>query len=167
MIILLMGPMGSGKTTIGKLLAERLQIPFLDADDLHPAHNRAKMAQGLSLNDEDREPWLRAVHEKIFTYQGHGPKAVLACSALKQKYRDLLSNGSDIRWVYLKGERELLEARVKSREGHFASSQILSTQLVDLEEPKDALWIDIRSEPIMIVDRILKGIEGLNDLNAG
>lgn len=167
MIILLMGPMGSGKTTIGKLLAERLQIPFLDADDFHSSTNRDKMSQGFSLNDEDREPWLRTVREKILAYKGPGPKAVLACSALKQKYRDLLSTGSDIRWVYLKGERNLLEARAKGREGHFASPQILSSQLLDLEEPKDALWIDIRPEPSIILLKILQCIEDSNDLNAG
>ena len=158
MILLLMGPMGSGKTTVGKLLAERLGVLFLDADDLHPQANRDKMAQGIPLDDLDREPWLVVVREKILPFQREEAEAVLACSALKQKYRDLLSRGTRIRWIYLKGDPTLLETRIKGREGHFASPKILSRQLADLEEPPNALWIDARPEPIILVEEIMRRI---------
>jgi gluconokinase len=114
------------------------------------------MAQGISLDDPDREPWLSAVRERILPFQGKEAEAVLACSALKQKYRDLLSRGTRIQWVYLKGDRAILETRLKDRKGHFASPNILSGQLVDLEEPPNALWIDIRPEPIILVEEILR-----------
>ena len=156
MIVLLMGPTGSGKTTVGKLLAERLGVPFLDADDLHPGTNRDKMARGIPLTDQDREPWLEAVRERILSFQGKGVEAVLACSALKQSYRDLLSRGTRIQWFYLKGDRGLLETRVKDREGHFASPKILSAQWADLEEPSNAPWIDVRPEPIILVEEIMR-----------
>lgn len=158
MIVLLMGPMGSGKTTVGKLLAERLRVPFLDADDLHPQVNREKMARGISLDDADREPWLQAVRERILSFQGEEAEAVLACSALKQRYRDRLSRGTRIQWVYLKADRVLLETRLSDREGHFASPNILSGQLADLEEPLNALWIDVRPNPIILVEEIMRRI---------
>ncbi|HVZ81706.1 MAG TPA: gluconokinase, GntK/IdnK-type [bacterium] len=167
MIVLLMGPMGSGKTTVGRLLAERLRVPFLDADDLHPKTNRDKMAQGVSLDDRDREPWLMAVRERILPYRGKGPEGVLACSALKARYRDFLSEGTRIQWFYLKGDQELLGERLKGRQGHFASPKLLTGQLADLEEPSNMTWIDIRLDPTIIVDGVLKELEASHDGHTG
>lgn len=159
MILIVMGVQGSGKTTVGSLLARRLGWEFLDADDLHPATNRDKMAAGLALNDEDRRPWLQALHERILSWDKNGTAAVLACSALKRSYRDLLAGNSRVDWIYLKGEPKLVEERLKDRQDHFAKADLLTSQFETLEEPAQALWIDIQEEPGMIVERIVRWVE--------
>jgi gluconokinase len=158
-IILLMGVAGSGKTTIGKLLAERLRWHFYDADDFHPQGNLAKMAQGLPLNDRDRRPWLLAIHDLLAGLAARSGKAVVACSALKQDYRDLLCAGhKGIGLDYLKGEFALLEDRLRRRPGHFFKAAHLGGQFEILEEPMDAFTVDVDNPPETIVDRILKGL---------
>lgn len=157
MIILLMGPAGSGKTTVGKLLAAQLSWEFADGDDFHPPANITKMSQGIPLTDEHRLPWLQSIRNAMQQWQAHGKSAVVTCSALKRSYRDLLgigSNAKDTKLVYLKGTYDLLLDRLHSRTGHYMKEQMLTSQLADLEEPNDALSIDISKSPEQIVSEI-------------
>ncbi len=134
MIVIVMGVAGSGKTTVGRLLAQRLGWRFADADDFHSPESKAKISRGISLTDVDRAPWLAAMREALLQWNAAGENAVLACSALKRSYRDELRVGQ-VRFVYLKGDGPLLRQRLRSREGHFADEKILASQLVTLEEP--------------------------------
>ena len=156
MIIGVMGVSGSGKTTIGQKLAEALHCPFYDADDFHSSANKEKMARGEALTDQDREPWLLRLSEEMEKWDRQGPYAVLACSALKQKYRDLLAQKVPIRWVYLKGEKGLIQKRLEARKGHFFNPALLDSQFLDLEEPSDAIVVTISSEVDEIVRSVLK-----------
>ena len=159
MIVLLMGPAGSGKTTVGKLLAEQQSWEFADGDDFHPPANIAKMSGGIPLTDEDRLPWLQSIREAIERWLAQGRNVVLACSALKRSYRDLLglhSNAKDIKLVYLQGTYDLLLERLHSRKGHYMKEQMLLSQLRDLEEPTDAITIDVSNSPEQIVSEIRK-----------
>jgi gluconokinase len=154
MIVIVMGVTGSGKTTIGSLLAEQLAWQFADADDFHPPENVEKMRHGIPLNDEDREPWLRRLREAITAWIAEGKNIVLACSALKRSYRRELEAGPEVRFVYLKGSADLIRGRLRSRHGHFANEQILAGQFADLEEPDAAVTVAIASEPNQIVAEI-------------
>lgn len=159
-VILLMGVSGCGKTTVGKLLAERLAWPFYDGDDFQPKDNLAKMAQGLPLNDRDRRPWLMAIHNLLAGLCARNGRAVVACSALKQDYRDLLLNGLDgIGLVWLKGEFGLIEERLQRRQGHFFKAAMLGGQYEVLEEPADALVVRVDNTPEAIVGHIRKGLD--------
>jgi gluconokinase len=152
--MILMGVVGAGKTTVGSLLAQKLGWQFADADDFHSAANVEKIRRGIPLDDSDRAPWLAALHGAIAHWNSSGQSVILACSALKRKYRDELSAGP-VRFVYLKGSRELILARLHSRHGHFATDSILDTQFADLEEPQDAITVSAASPPEAIVDEIL------------
>lgn len=159
MIVLLMGPAGSGKTTVGKLLATQLSWEFADGDDFHPPANIAKMSRGIPLTDQDRLPWLHSIRDAMQQWLAQGRNGVLACSALKRSYRDLLGispNAKDINLVYLKGSYDLLLERLHSRKGHYMKDQMLASQLADLEEPGDALVIDASKSPEQIVSEIRK-----------
>lgn len=159
MIILLMGAAGSGKTTVGKLLATQLSWEFADGDDFHPPANIAKMSRGIPLTDDDRLPWLKSIRSAMEQWLAQGRDVVVACSALKRSYRDLLgvdSNAKDIKLVYLKGAYDLLLERLHSRTGHYMKEQMLVSQLADLEEPKEAITIHISSSPEQIVFEIRK-----------
>jgi gluconokinase len=156
MVIVVMGPTGSGKTTIGILLAKRLGFDFVDADEFHSAANKAKMQAGTPLTDADRIPWLETIHQQIQKWLAEGRNAVLACSALKQKYRDLLWRGPEVQFVYLKGSYDLIAQRLRERVGHFADEHILAGQFADLEEPTDAITVDIHPSPEKIVDEICR-----------
>ncbi len=143
MIILVMGVTGSGKTTVGKMLASRLGWVFLDADNFHSAENVEKMRRGIPLSDADRGPWLAAIHAELVKCAGEKVDAVLACSALKESYRERLVAGVEMRIVYLKGAYGEIAARLQRRTGHFAAEGILAGQFADLEEPQGALVVRI------------------------
>lgn len=156
MIIVVMGVTGSGKTTIGSLLAARLGFAFADADDFHSAANKEKMHKGIPLTDADRQPWLAAMHDQIAKWVASNQNAVLACSALKNNYRRQLWTGPEAQFVYLRGSYELIAERLRRRKGHFADEHILAGQFADLEEPSDAITIDIAPAPEKIVDEICR-----------
>jgi gluconokinase len=157
MIILVMGVTGSGKTTIGELVAHRLGWQFLDADDFHSAANKEKMHRGIPLTDADRWPWLDAIHAKLAELQNEKQSAVLGCSALKRIYRERLAQGIDAKIVYLKGSYNFIADRLHSRKDHFADEHILAGQFHDLEEPtnSEATVINIAPDPETIVDQII------------
>lgn len=156
MIVIVMGVTGAGKTTIGRLLAEQSGWGFADADDFHPPANVEKMRQGIALNDDDRKPWLALLHNEIAHWISERRNVVLACSALKRNYREELAAGPEVRFVYLKGSEDLIADRLRSRHGHFAGEQILAGQFADLEEPENALMVEIASPPERIVEQIRK-----------
>ncbi len=161
MIVVLMGVSGSGKSTVGKLLSERLGWPLLDADDFHPPANIEKMRSGIALTDEDRWPWLDRLNGLLRDKVANGESALLACSALKQKYRDrLAASCSDLRWVYLKGSFELIESRLKARKGHYMKAGLLESQFAALEEPVDAITLEISSAPEAIADAVEVALRG-------
>jgi len=146
-IVLVMGVSGCGKTTTGRALAQELGWRFLDADDFHPETNVAKMASGIPLADEDRWPWFDRIVAEMRRVSAAGEQAVVACSALKQIYRDRLAAGGDVRVVYLKGDAATIEPRLIHRAGHFMPASLLPSQFATLEEPTDAIVVDIR-EPV-------------------
>ncbi len=154
MIVIVMGVVGAGKTTVGRLLAEQLGWEFADADDFHPLSNVEKIRHGTALSDDDRKPWLEALREAITHWIAEGRSAVLACSALKRSYRQELQTGPQVRFVYLRGSADLIAERLRSRHGHFANEQILASQLADLEEPEAAATFDIAATPQQIVAEI-------------
>ena len=156
MVVIVMGVTGAGKTTVGRLLAEESGWEFADADDFHPPENVEKMRQGIPLNDDDRRPWLERLRKSITDWIAEGRNVVLACSALKRSYRQELDVGPQVHFVYLKGSEDLIADRLRSRQGHFAGEQILAGQFADLEEPENALTIEIASTPEQIVDQIRK-----------
>jgi len=162
MVVLIMGVAGSGKTLIGSMLAQSLNWNFADADQFHPAANIQKMSQGVPLTGGDREPWLRAMREAIDGWIKSGRNTVLACSALKQSYRERLTAGPEVKIVYLKGEPDLIHARLSHRQGHYMKADMLASQFADFEEPADAIVIDIARPPEQIVSEIQRGL-GLSD----
>ena len=138
-----MGVAGAGKTTIGRALAQRLGWEFVDADSFHSLDNIEKIRRGIPLNNADRAPWLHAIRKAIDHWIAEHRNVVLACSALKQSYREQLNAGPDLKFVYLKGSSEVIGERLKSRHGHFAGLQLLASQFATLEEPADAITIDV------------------------
>ena len=161
MIVALMGVSGAGKTTIGELLSERLGWPLLDADDFHPPANIEKMRSGIALTDEDRWPWLDRLNGLLKEKDSNRQSVLLACSALKQKYRDRLAAGcSDLRWVHLKGSFELIESRMTARKGHYMKAGLLESQFAALEEPVDAITADISAAPEAIADAVEAALNG-------
>ena len=154
MIAIVMGVTGSGKTSVGLLLAQQLGWEFADADNFHPQANVEKIVRGISLNDDDRRPWLERLRIQITDWIADGKNGVLACSALKQTYRQELSVGPDVRFVYLKGSPELIAQRLRARRGHFADEKILAGQFADLQEPDAAVTVDIAQSPEKIVAEI-------------
>ena len=158
-IIFIMGVSGVGKTTIGKLLAEALALPFIDADDYHPATNKIKMQQGVALTDEDRLPWLQSLNG-IAKTEAQLAGAVIACSALKEQYRTLLSEGLPKPiWIYLHAQPESIKKRVLARKEHFMPASLLLSQFAALEEPKVAICIDSNLSPEAILAEILKHLK--------
>lgn len=155
MIVLVMGVAGSGKTTIGRVLASRLGWVYLEADDFHSAANKEKMHRGEHLTEADRLPWLRAMHVELQNQSARGKNVVLACSALNEEYRRILMDGLNVKLVYLRGSKELIARRLRHRTGHFAGEAILDDQFAVLEEPRDAIVVDIAEEPERIVEEIL------------
>lgn len=152
--MLVMGVAGSGKSLIGAALAKALGWRFADADGFHPAANIDKMSRGIPLTDADRQPWLDAMREAISKWAAKGESVVLACSALKLKYRDQLNAGQDVRIVYLKGDFDLIHRRLTTRPGHFMRPEMLASQFADLEEPEGAIIVDVSATPDAIVAEI-------------
>jgi gluconokinase len=157
-VYVIMGVSGCGKSTVGEALAQRLGSPFYDGDDYHPPENVAKMASGKPLDDTDRIPWLARLRNLIAAHLEKGETAVLACSALKKRYRDQLREGNDgIQFVHLKGDFELIWRRMQARPGHYMKAEMLHSQFADLEEPDadEAIIVDIANNVEAIVERIL------------
>ncbi len=151
-----MGVSGSGKTTIGKALSQELGYAFYDADDFHPPENIAKMSQGIPLKDSDRIPWLNAIKSVINEHQKQQKNAIITCSALKQSYRNLLQeNTRNIIWIYLKGNYEIILQRLQQRSEHFMKENMLLSQFQTLEEPENAVIIDINLSVQNIVKEII------------
>jgi len=165
MIVVLMGVSGSGKTTIGTLLAERMGTLFADADDYHPAANKAKMASGQPLNDDDRQPWLETLNKMMRGWFESGKGGVLACSALKEKYRATLASGmpgSAVHFVLLDGSKEMIAERLAKRKHEFMNAKLLESQFATLETPKDAVCVVNDKAPKVIVDEILQEVASRN-----
>ncbi|NAS13394.1 gluconokinase [Poritiphilus flavus] len=159
-IFFLMGVSGCGKSTVGELLARRLDIPFFDGDDFHPESNIAKMSKGTPLKDEDRVGWLRRLNELAKSYSGSG--AVIACSALKAHYRDMLMDSlkGRVHWIYLEGSFEEIEERLNARKGHFMPKGLLRSQFNALEVPDRAIHVPIKLTPEEIVLAIEEALGG-------
>jgi gluconokinase len=159
MIVVVMGVTGAGKTTVGRLLAERLGAAFADADDYHPPENVAKMRAGVALDDADRAPWLARLNAVLREADAGGGSLVLACSALKRAYRDLLGAGiRDLRLVFLDGSKELLARRLAERTGHYMNPALLDSQLATLERPADAIVLSIDASPEDLATRALEAL---------
>ena len=152
-----MGVSGSGKTSLGKALAERLGWDFFDADDFHPPENIAKMTAGIPLDDSDRATWLASLHEQLLSTLKADHHPVLACSALKQKYREQLLDGLEgIAIIYLKGAYEQIHARMSAREEHYMKPRMLQSQFADMEEPLHALTLDVSTPLDVMVETVIK-----------
>jgi gluconokinase len=159
MIVVLMGVSGSGKTTIGTLLSERMHSVFADADDYHSAANKAKMAAGHPLNDEDRQPWLETLNSLLLEWFKAGKGGVLACSALKDAYRKTLVRGlphSAVAFILLDGSKELIAERLAERKNHYMNPGLLDSQFAALEPPADALRIVNDRAPEEVINEIMK-----------
>ena len=159
MVLLVMGVAGSGKTTVGSVLAKKLGWPFLDADDLHSPANREKMHRGIPLTDEDRLPWLRLIHEELVGRTSKGENTVLACSALRQSYREILCTGLEVTIIYLRATAKQLHQHFAARSNHFVGENLVPSQLATLEEPPDALVEDLGPSPEEIVTNICSRLE--------
>ena len=160
MMIVVMGVSGSGKSTIGRAVADRLGWPFFDGDDFHPAANIDKMSRGVPLNDDDRAGWLAAIAARMRALIANDCSGVFTCSALKQKYRDQLRVSADVRFVYLHGSYDLIWSRLRQRTDHYMKPNMLASQFEDLEEPRDALTLNIELPPEHIIEAIMQDIKG-------
>ena len=160
MVVIVMGIAGSGKTTVGQRLAEAMSSAFIDADDYHSEVNRLKMRLGKALDDQDRAPWLAELRTLVAAALERRERAVLACSALKESYRKQLRvDPARVPVVYLKGNAELIERRLRKRVGHYATELLLQSQLATLEEPKDAIEVDAAEAPEQIVNQVMAALE--------
>lgn len=163
MIVVVMGVSGCGKSTVGQKIAERLGCAFRDGDEFHTEANRAKMHAGIPLNDDDRKPWLEAIRAYMDEMTSDGRSLVVACSALKQRYRDVLSgkadNSGNTEFVYLKGDFALLQSRLSARKDHFFNPNLLRSQFDALEEPTDAVIVSIALAPEAIVDEAVTQLQ--------
>lgn len=161
MIVVLMGVSGSGKTTIGTLLAKRTDTVFADADDYHPQSNKDKMRAGIPLNDDDREPWLEILNGLLRGWSQTGEGGVLACSALRQKYRETLARGipqKSLTFVWLDGDKDLLSERLAARHHEYMNPKLLDSQFATLEPPADALRVVNDLTPEQVVEEILQHV---------
>lgn len=160
--IVVMGVSGCGKSLIGASLARQLGAVFEDADDFHPPSNKAKMSRGIPLTDEDRWPWYRILRDRILEMRNTGNSYVLACSALKESHRERLRGGDgaeDFRFVHLKGSRRLIGERIAARKDHFMPPALLDSQFAALEEPRDALVVDVAGDPGEMVAQIIRALK--------
>jgi gluconokinase len=159
MVVVLMGVSGSGKTEDGTRLAEALGGTFVEGDDYHPPANVAKMRSGVPLDDADRQPWLERLSHEIGAWLDTGKTVVLACSALKQRYRDILKAGRPgVRFVHLKGDKALIRKRLDKRRGHYMPASLLDSQFAALEEAGDVITVGIDAPPDAIVAEIRRAL---------
>lgn len=158
--LILMGVSGCGKTSVGELLSQELGWPFYDGDDFHPPANVAKMAAGTPLDDADRQPWLQALHDLIHQHLEEGKSILLACSALKEAYRETLAacNPGTL-FVYLKGDFDLIFGRMQARAGHYMKAEMLRSQFEALEEPEEALVVNIDQGAEQITAIIIRELQ--------
>jgi gluconokinase len=157
MVIVLMGVSGSGKTTVGQLLADALGAEFAEGDAYHPPENIEKMRRGIPLEDTDRWPWLQTLAVQVDRWLAAGTAVVLACSALKQRYRDVLGKGRPgVRFVHLKGDKTLIRLRLDGRRGHYMPTTLLDSQFAALEPPSDAITVDVAGTPEAIAATIIR-----------
>jgi gluconokinase len=158
-IVLVTGVAGSGKTTIGMLLAHRLGWPYVEGDDFHPQANRERMARGVPLDEADRAPWLAALRARMEEVRAAGGCAVFSCSALREEHREQLAGGcDDVLLVHLSGDYETIHGRALRRQGHWFDPALVSSQFEALEAPRDALAIDVSEAPDAIVERIVQAL---------
>jgi gluconokinase len=161
--LVVMGVAGSGKSTVARLLADRLGRPMAEADDFHPEANIAKMRSGTPLHDADREPWLLSLRDWISEHDAEGRGTVVTCSALKRNYRDLLRGATArVRFVHLSGTREVIGERLAARSGHFMPPSLLDSQFADLEplgDDEDGITVDVTAPPAQVADRVCAGLE--------
>jgi len=164
MVVIVMGVSGVGKTTVGLLLAKALDAEFAEGDSYHPKANVEKMRRGVPLDDQDRRPWLETISAEIGRWLAEKRTVVLACSALKEAYRDILVAGrAGVHVVHLVGEEALLRSRLAQRRGHYMPSSLLSSQLATLESPKNAITIDVSGTPEAIIEQIRAALGRLGD----
>ena len=157
--VILMGVAGSGKTAVGEKVAEKLHWIFLDADNFHPAANIEKMKHGIPLNDEDRVPWLQRLHDELKNQLAEGHSVILACSALKESYRNTLRDHvSPLTFVYLDVDAETVRNRLQHRTAHFFPKELLDSQFAALEKPKDAVIVDARKPLDAVVDQVIESL---------
>ena len=158
MIVVVMGVAGSGKSTVGTMLADAMHCPFLDGDSLHSAANVGKMMHGIPLTDADRAPWLAAIHARLLEAFRSGRSLVVGCSALRQSYRAALADGIAITWVSLKGAEAPIRSRLRHRDGHYMKADMLASQFEALEEPSSAIVVDVAQSPEVIVKQVLTAL---------
>lgn len=154
MLVIVTGVSGTGKSTLGALIAERLRLPFFDADQFHPEANIAKMSVGLPLTDEDRIPWLQAMADQLVESEKSGG-AVLTCSALKNVYREKLAVSENVRWIHLTGDRDLIWERMSARQNHFMKAGMLDSQIAIWEKPLTGYLLDITGTPEQLLEASL------------
>lgn len=158
-ILLITGVAGSGKSTLGQRAAAQLHWPYFEADDFHSPANRNKMERGIPLTDEDRAPWLDAIRSAMNAVRARGERAVFTCSALKQSYRDhLIGNANDVTVVFLTADFETILQRVSRRQGHFMKAEMVRSQFEALEPPRDALTLDVREPPDVLLQKLLASV---------
>jgi gluconokinase len=161
MVVIVMGVTGAGKTTVGRALATALGWEFHDGDELHSEASKLKMHRGIALDDADRAPWLSAIRKLILVMLSEGRNGVVACSALKQAYRDeIVVEPNSVKIVYLKGSKEVIAERLRNRGDHFMNPDLLQSQFDTLEEPRDAIVVDVSAAPEAIVNEVVARLGG-------